>query len=283
MPDTAALRRTAELQRLYRHSPDAVRARFGGREEAARRYYAPYVGFVSQLTPHAHRGRLLDIGCGAGWSTSLLARMGFDAVGIDTNATAFEAPSARRVHLCEASALDLPFADAAFDVVSAFQTLEHVPDPARALAEMVRVCKPGGLIGVLSPNLLSFGMSVRAITVYAWRNRPVRRIFWRTADMPRHPFGNTLPECLRALVSHAWLATQKCLASEVSFTMRVPDLLPPFHADNDACYLCNPVDLVRFFRAHGCRVLRQRASGRPPGTALIAGGTFVAVRKLSIS
>ena len=52
-----------------------------------------------------------------------------------------------------------------------------------------------------------------------------------------------------------------------------------FHADNDACYLCNPVDLITFFRSHGYRIERRGKPGRPPLSYLFAGGTWVAARK----
>ena len=46
----------------------------------------------------------------------------------------------------------LPFADASFDVVRAERTLQHLADPPRALAEMVRVVRPGGRIAVAEPD-----------------------------------------------------------------------------------------------------------------------------------
>ena len=50
-----------------------------------------------------------------------------------------------------ASAQELPFPDATFDKVVCTEVLEHVPDDKRALSEMVRVLKPGGLIAVSVP------------------------------------------------------------------------------------------------------------------------------------
>ena len=47
----------------------------------------------------------------------------------------------------------LPYADCSFDVTFAHNVLEHVSDPLRALKEMRRVLKPGGLVGVRDPDL----------------------------------------------------------------------------------------------------------------------------------
>jgi ubiquinone/menaquinone biosynthesis C-methylase UbiE len=43
---------------------------------------------------------------------------------------------------------DLPFPSGSFDVVHAHQVLQHVADPVAALREMVRVCRPGGVVAV---------------------------------------------------------------------------------------------------------------------------------------
>jgi ubiquinone/menaquinone biosynthesis C-methylase UbiE len=56
-------------------------------------------------------------------------------------------------------AYSLPFADASFDVVHAHQLLQHVPDPVRALAEMRRVLRPGGLVGARDCDYGSFAWS----------------------------------------------------------------------------------------------------------------------------
>ncbi|HEU5116751.1 MAG TPA: hypothetical protein VFT74_08770 [Isosphaeraceae bacterium] len=55
--------------------------------------------------------------------------------------------------------------------------------------------------------------------------------------------------------------------------------MPPFHADNDACYLCNPVDLVKCFRQRGFRIERKSKPAGAPLVYLFAGGTWVAARK----
>jgi SAM-dependent methyltransferase len=51
-----------------------------------------------------------------------------------------------------ADATDLPFPDASFDVVTFFDVLEHIPDDARAVAEALRVLRPGGFALVTTPS-----------------------------------------------------------------------------------------------------------------------------------
>jgi SAM-dependent methyltransferase len=263
-------------QRLYAESGEVVRGK-GFTEADADGHYRKYVGFVDLCCSPG--GRLLDVGCGNGWSSYCLAKSGYEVTGVDLNPGQFEPPSLPSLRLQEGSAMDLPFPDASFDAVGCYQTLEHVPDPGAALREMFRVVGRGGVVVVVSPNLLSVLTPLRGMAFYVWRNRPVRTILFRAPGMPRHPAGNTLPELAGSLFRNGFALAGKLIARGPRFSMREPDLTPPFHSDNDACYLCNPVDLVKFVRSDGGRVLRNGWPGRPPLSWLVATGTFVAARK----
>lgn len=262
------------LPDLYHDAAD-VRAA-GLTRTAAEAIYVNYLDFIAA---HAPPGRFLDVGCGAGWSTFLAAARGYDSTGVDLNPRAFEPPPGPRLRLEYGSGTDLPFDDESFDAVGAYQTLEHVSDPRQMLNEMVRVTRPGGIVCIVGPNLLSPLVSARAIGWYVWRNRPLLSILLRRGGMPRHPFGNTLPEAVAALGRNLYLIARKVVFGTPEFTLRRPDLRPPFHGDNDAVYLCNPLDLKRHLRECGCQVLRDTALGRPRWTKLITGGTWIAVRK----
>jgi SAM-dependent methyltransferase len=97
--------------------------------------------------------RVLDVGCGPGTITVDLAarvRRG-RVVGVDQAAGVLamarqEAGGRPNVGFGAASAYHLAFDDGTFDVVHAHQVLQHLTDPARALAEMRRVCRAGGLV-----------------------------------------------------------------------------------------------------------------------------------------
>jgi SAM-dependent methyltransferase len=260
---------------MYRTSGEAVRARPGDASSAAV-LYDRYVAFVSGLRPE---GDLLDVGCGNGWSSYLFSEKGYRTVGVDLNAGAFTAPPGPRLRFEQGSALALPFPDRSFDIVAGHTFLEHTPDPAQVLREMVRVTRPSGFVAIVGPNLLSLGHAARTLGRYVWQNRPVRRILTRDSGMPRHPFGNTLPEAVAATVRNFALIVRKSVSPAPDFTMREPDMVPPFHADNDACYLCNPIDIEKFLVREGFRIVHNGEPGRPPFTNLIAGGTWVAARK----
>jgi len=99
--------------------------------------------------------RVLDVGCGPGTITvGLAARVpGGAVVGIDAAAGVLalarqeaDRQGQRNVRFQVGDAYHLAFDDAAFDVVHAHQVLQHLSDPVGALAQMRRVCRPGGLI-----------------------------------------------------------------------------------------------------------------------------------------
>lgn len=94
------------------------------------------------LGPPPHR--LLDLGCGTGALAAELTRLG--AVhGLDVSAEAIRFARRRALErLCVGSAERLPYAADVFDAVAAVDVVEHVDDRS-ALAEIVRVLRPGGL------------------------------------------------------------------------------------------------------------------------------------------
>ncbi len=105
---------------------------------------------LDQLLPPRDRV-ILDAGCGTGGNLEWLARYAGNGciVGIDLVSTALEFCRKRtHEHLALASATDLPFAARSFDLVTSFDVLVQIPGPGadeRAMREMFRVLKPGGI------------------------------------------------------------------------------------------------------------------------------------------
>lgn len=113
--------------------------------------------FASRL---ARGKRVLDAGCGVGYGVARLARCAGRVVGleIDPEAVAaarerYRSPAAGFV--C-ADCRRLPFPDASFDLVTAFEVIEHLKDWERLLAESRRVLTPSGRLVVSTPNRLYY-------------------------------------------------------------------------------------------------------------------------------
>jgi len=96
------------------------------------------------------RGRTLDLGCGTGRNLPLFPPA-VRAVGLDPSLPSLQRARRRApgVPLVQASAEALPFRDGSFDTVVSGLALCSVPDPARGLAEIRRVLRPGGSLRAL--------------------------------------------------------------------------------------------------------------------------------------
>lgn len=111
---------------------------------------------VQQLLAGAH-GRALDLGCGNGKFTRLLAGLFTEVSGIDVKAGKIEEAKAAAseagitIDFRVASAEAIPYPDASFDAVAFSNSLHHIPHPDLALAEAVRVLKPSGMLYVMEP------------------------------------------------------------------------------------------------------------------------------------
>jgi SAM-dependent methyltransferase len=107
--------------------------------------------------------RALDLGCGTGYGAHELARTARHVVGIDPAREAigyakrnFASPNST---FLQASALALPFANGAFDLVTAFEVIEHLQDWRALLSEARRVLAPAGVFLVSTPNKLYYAES----------------------------------------------------------------------------------------------------------------------------
>jgi SAM-dependent methyltransferase len=107
--------------------------------------------FLGWLAPPANM-QWLDIGCGTGIFTRIIADTCSPAavIGVDCATAqiehAHQSVGGERIEFRVADAQLLPFSDASFDVVASALAINFVPDRSRALAEMRRVARPGGLV-----------------------------------------------------------------------------------------------------------------------------------------
>jgi len=117
--------------------------------------WAEHIARYAFARQHAGK-RSLDIGCGAGYGVAELAQRGGEAYGIDvaSNAVAYARINypLSNAHFAQASATALPFRDRSFDLVTAFEVIEHLTDWRALLAEARRVLSDDGVFLVSTPN-----------------------------------------------------------------------------------------------------------------------------------
>ena len=110
--------------------------------------------FLDAYTPPLHgRRRLLDVGCGVGDYLDRMRRLGWNALGVERSP---RAASVARSHFgtpvieAEFPRVDLP--RQTFDLVTAWQVLEHLDRPRQALARIAELLAPGGRLMLTAPN-----------------------------------------------------------------------------------------------------------------------------------
>jgi 2-polyprenyl-3-methyl-5-hydroxy-6-metoxy-1,4-benzoquinol methylase len=128
--------------------------KYGTRNPLARMLQRGFERNLQDLLDSTEPESLLDVGCGEGvltqrWAQQLAPRR---VVGIDLDDPLIAAEWRRRpapnlTYVAQRAEL-LPFADGEFDVVTAIEVLEHVPDPAHTLAEMARCAARHVLVSV---------------------------------------------------------------------------------------------------------------------------------------
>lgn len=213
---------------------------------------------------------VLDVGCGTGADVrALAARVGpaGRVVGLDSSEQLIArarraAPGSAPVEFLHGEAHALPFADGTFDLARAERVIQHVADPAAAIAEMLRVVKPGGQVlitdpdhGMWAPDLDDRELTRRIMTWWSdhvpnpWVARQLRDLFVRAGA--RDVTVNLQPVVLTSLAaadSLTWIGKAAAAAG-------AQGVVPPEQA-----------------KAWGEEILRRDAEGR-----FLMFGTFVVV------
>jgi SAM-dependent methyltransferase len=234
-------------------------------------YFGRLLGVIDGVLTGSNL-QVLEIGAG-----SAIAMRAFLSRHTDAQALAMElspasieaarqsSPSLRAI---AGNALQLPFRDRSVDAVVAFEVLEHLPDVALALDEMLRVVRRPGHIIIGLPNHASLWTPLE--------DRVKRR--------DRRAFGVVGGRgAWRWFRRNAALAWRKRLSRNPEFLYREPILHAAAGGDADAVYYAAPVDLLRFLRHRGATLVTTSARVRLgwPGRLLpveLQGSTVIAWR-----
>ncbi len=188
--------------------------------------------------------RLLDVGCGTGMAAQLAAKLGANVAGIDASEAEL-AIARERIPSGDFRCGDmeeLPYADASFEVVTGFSSLQFAEDPLHALQEARRVVKPGGYVAMVAWGRMEdceFATTLKAVM----------------ACLPPPPPGTkgtfALSESgkMEALMGQGGLAV--CASGDVSCPFMYPDDETAWKTINSSGPLATAV------RAAGEEVIRQ--------------------------
>lgn len=192
----ATLARSLRLLGEFRYEQSAP-ARFYGAlaEDTAAMVADLWQGVVRSPT----QGRtLLDVGGGPGYFADAFAGRGLSYIGVEPDPREMHAVPGHRASsgsFVRASGMALPFGDATVDICLSSNVAEHVPQPWRMGAEMLRVTRPGGLV-IMSYTvwLGPFGGHEMGLTHYFGGERAAARYTRKHGHPPKNNYGSSLFE-----------------------------------------------------------------------------------------
>ena len=140
-------------------------------------WYRRHLAVYEWIAARVGGAVVLDMACGEGYGSDVLARSAARVVGVDGNPEAHEHARLRYTNpnlTFEWGAVETFGEPQAFDAVVFLQTIEHVIDPSAVLAHFWRILKPGGVAYVSTPNVLKLAPAGQAKSDNPWHLREYR-------------------------------------------------------------------------------------------------------------
>lgn len=138
--------------------------------------------------------RILDVGSGGGGTSKALAALG-EVTCVEPSPELYEAlRQTSSFPVVYGSILELPFGDGEFDLVCAFDVVEHVDQDGRAAAELSRVCKVGGMVAITVPAFQSLWSHHDEVNHHfrRYRSAQLERLFCPPMHLRYSTYFNTL-------------------------------------------------------------------------------------------
>jgi SAM-dependent methyltransferase len=140
-------------------------------------WYRRHLAVYEWIAVRVAGGAVLDMACGEGYGSSVLACTAASVVGVDGNPDAHEHARLRYTRpglSFEWGAVETYGEPGSFDAVVFLQTIEHVVDPAAVLGHFARILRPGGVAYVSTPNVLTLAPPGAAKSENPWHLREYR-------------------------------------------------------------------------------------------------------------
>jgi SAM-dependent methyltransferase len=145
-------------------------------------WFRRHLAVYEWIAARAGSGRVLDMACGEGYGSAVLARSALSVIGLDANLEAHEharlryrAPNLR----FERGLVESYGEEAAFDAVVFLQTIEHVHEPADVLEHFRSILAVGGVAYISTPNVLTLAPSGAAKSDNPWHLKEYRAAEFR--------------------------------------------------------------------------------------------------------
>lgn len=161
-----------------------------------------YDELLDEFEAYRTTGRILDVGCGAGLFLERAKARGWEAHGTEYGERAVKACRDRGIRIMPGALEPDNYREAPFDVVTSFEVMEHLVDPAADARRMAQVLRPGGLLYVTTPNFNS---------VSRWLAGPG----WTIVAHPEHPSLFT-PRAMRHMLRDAGLRERSVRTTGIS-------------------------------------------------------------------
>ena len=161
-----------------------------------------YRELLDRFEPYRRTGRILDMGCGIGYFLEEAERRGWEAHGSEFEPRAVEIVRGKGLRCLQAPLRAGSLEPGSFDVITAFEVVEHLREPRAEAATIAAALRPGGLFYCTTPNFGSL-------------SRRLLRARWRVIAYPEH-LSYFTPSTLRSWLARSGLAAVRLQTTGIS-------------------------------------------------------------------
>ncbi len=136
-------------------------------ESLYKKYFDTIIQLIQQYkTPQS----LLDVGCGVGIFLQNVKKIGWNAIGVDMSKTAVEYARSCGLDVRLGKIEELNFNPGSFDVITLFQTIEHIEDPLKTLKKIYSLLRKEGILMITTPSEESLMARILGKFWFGYRN-----------------------------------------------------------------------------------------------------------------
>lgn len=175
---------------------------------------------LRQIMKYQAAGKVLDLGCAAGFFLDLAHQRGFEVLGVEPSR--FASRKARELFglpVLSQTLRDAGLPAKSFDVITLWDVIEHVPQPREEMQEVRRLLKPGGLVGIITPDIENPAARILKDKWLEIRRVPEHLVFFSA-----HTLKRLLAENGFAILETRTIGKKFCLGSLIrnfNFQLRV--------------------------------------------------------------